>query len=68
MSAVDHTEAARVAELEKALRLMLDADLYADAEGIWRFDGSDTDSGKEAVTLARLALALTPEAAKESDR
>lgn len=44
-------------ELLEALQAMLNADLYADGEGIWRFDSSDTEDGQSAVSKASAAIA-----------
>lgn len=45
-------------ELADALRLMLDANAYADGEGMVYFKDSDTEDGKAAVAAARRALAI----------
>ncbi|MDE2107557.1 MAG: hypothetical protein KGL39_60755 [Patescibacteria group bacterium] len=44
-------------DLYEALKAMLEADAYADAEGIVTFSSSDTESGQKALALARAALA-----------
>lgn len=44
-------------DLYIALDAMLNADLYADAEGVWNFANSDTTEGERAVKMARAALA-----------
>jgi hypothetical protein len=45
------------ADLVEALRGLLAADLYADAEGLWSIEDSDTCSGEKAVRAAHTAIA-----------
>lgn len=44
-------------ELLEALNALLDADLYADGEGVCFIKHADTDSGERAVKMARAAIA-----------
>lgn len=44
-------------DLLAACKAMLEADLYAHAEGIWEFAKTDTVEGKAAVDAARAAIA-----------
>lgn len=54
-----------IKELAEALQDMLDADLYADAEGLCYFANSDTKDGKAAVAKARAVLAKMPKPPKD---
>lgn len=44
-------------DLLEALQAMLDGNLWADAEGLWYFEKSDTEDGQAAVRKARAAIA-----------
>jgi hypothetical protein len=43
-------------ELLEALEELLEADLWADAEGLWRIQDSDTTRGEPAVKKARAVV------------